>query len=643
MNRDAPSFHYRLSLGTASHIDEILKIDEPNGIFIKGENPHSRIDGLNHQVQEATKAAKSLESSNSRLQQQLASSESQLSSLLVECGILRQALDLDIAMAPRHGPILLSSKCALDNFYHKCDFQLLKRERDRNLSSMRTFEKMMAEAEVREACLVAELKAMDKNHAAQILAIEKAHAEIVAVKDKEIKDAKEIIDTLRLKKGSIKLCDGEKKTVEGCFETALGPRPWFEKSNAPRGQTFGWTFEEWLEAFDLHKILAKPFNKMLRYDEGCPRKLIVNNLLPEDDAANRRAFLHALGTNGSRETILAMLRSTPLLEELTTAIWKGVERFTKSLDMVAAGIARRKEKFDGPVTLEDAKDNADSKLRQLTYGPTRKYYDSLRQLVGSPGTDGLAAMAREHVAADDSDLDFIAPNYNIKTTSRLEWYIVADEKKALVELELDDWPEGGRHTPNELGFRFVASPTSEYFSTRIDAVNERLLAAGDKEKLSLEHFCALRMYTGPIYMKYNFILRGADESLTNDFIKKYLTENCRGNSYPTTMLYLCLGISKLSLISKAEPVYRAPGGRMPKEFFTKTADGTRGGVEVRRHLHIHRTWSAVNAVNFLLSCDPSSLAHVSPTLQPACRSSGACPPQRKRKKPKSMLLTQGRP
>ena len=84
-------------------------------------------------------------------------------------------------------------------------------------------------------------------------------------------------------------------------------------------------------------------------------------------------------------------------------------------------------------------------------------------------------------------------------------------------------------------------------------------------------------------MKYNFILRGADENLTNSFIKTYLESNCRGNTYPTTMLYLTLGISKLSRISKAQPVYRAPGGRLPKEFFSPSTEGTRGGVEVQRH------------------------------------------------------------
>ena len=81
-------------------------------------------------------------------------------------------------------------------------------------------------------------------------------------------------------------------------------------------------------------------------------------------------------------------------------------------------------------------------------------------------------------------------------------------------------------------------------------------------------------------MKYNFILRGAWEEYSNDFIRFYVSSKCRGNNYPTTLLYLCLGINKLSRITKAQKVYRAPGGRLPKQFFEDSDDGTRGGVEL---------------------------------------------------------------
>ena len=52
----------------------------------------------------------------------------------------------------------------------------------------------------------------------------------------------------------------------------------------------------------------------------------------------------------------------------------------------------------------------------------------------------------------------------------------------------------------DLGFRFVAAPDSPYFKPRIEEMN-RKLAALSAEGLTLEGFCALRMYTGPCYYK----------------------------------------------------------------------------------------------------------------------------------------------
>ena len=66
----------------------------------------------------------------------------------------------------------------------------------------------------------------------------------------------------------------------------------------------------------------------------------------------------------------------------------------------------------------------------------------------------------------------------------------------------------------------------------------------------------------------------------NDFIKFYVSTKCRGNTYPTTLLYLCLGINKLSILTKVQNVYRAPGGRLPSSFYEACNDGALGGVEL---------------------------------------------------------------
>ena len=78
---------------------------------------------------------------------------------------------------------------------------------------------------------------------------------------------------------------------------------------------------------------------------------------------------------------------------------------------------------------------------------------------------------------------------------------MSDPDRALDLLGLDDWVEGGSHTPLELGFRHVNAPDSKHFLERIEAVNKRLRGIGEVQPLSMEHFVALRLYTGPCYCK----------------------------------------------------------------------------------------------------------------------------------------------
>jgi len=104
--------------------------------------------------------------------------------------------------------------------------------------------------------------------------------------------------------------------------------------------------------------------------------------------------------------------------------------------------------------------------RTLTFGGPDLYYESMMDLVGTPAMDGLVGMRREHTICADSQVKFTAPNYGITTTSRVEWFLVADPKSALQCLGLEDWTAGAAHTPYDLGFRFVAAPDSPYFKPK---------------------------------------------------------------------------------------------------------------------------------------------------------------------------------
>ena len=118
------------------------------------------------------------------------------------------------------------------------------------------------------------------------------------------------------------------------------------------------------------------------------------------------------------------------------------------------------------------------------------------------------------------------------------------------------------------------------FSLKLDARNEQL---EEKEigKLSMQEFQAARLYTGPMYMKYNAVLRGLGEQGLPKIKKKVLFEDmkrlCGDSRYVTTLHCISSAIVKLSRLAKPKTVYRGLAGRvLPSEFWLGQGHG---GVE----------------------------------------------------------------
>ena len=70
----------------------------------------------------------------------------------------------------------------------------------------------------------------------------------------------------------------------------------------------------------------------------------------------------------------------------------------------------------------------------LEYGSLSVFFGGLEGLVGSPNPMVMEAMAGEHSARSDSERDFTTSNYDLRTTSAVEWAFVATPDKP---------PEGG--------------------------------------------------------------------------------------------------------------------------------------------------------------------------------------------------------
>lgn len=188
-------------------------------------------------------------------------------------------------------------------------------------------------------------------------------------------------------------------------------------------------------------------------------------------------------------------------------------------------------------------------------------------------TSILESMEIEHTQREDSDLPFDVRNYGTTTTSRIEWTFVTDPVGGLEKLGLDEWP--GAERDRKDGIRQVRS--IESFDAQLKTLGARLVALGE-QPLSLAEFCALRCYTGPLYVKYNGSLRAAASGV--QALQKAHQSLCRGNNYVTTVHVLSAAITKLGKLEPAELVYRAPGGALPKSFWSRQPEGMQGGIEV---------------------------------------------------------------
>eukprot|EP01042_Synura_sphagnicola_P000576 gene576-622_t len=92
--------------------------------------------------------------------------------------------------------------------------------------------------------------------------------------------------------------------------------------------------------------------------------------------------------------------------------------------------------------------------------------------------------------------------------------------------------------------------------------------------LTRAELVALRLFTGPMFMKYNCVLRGYPQEIAR---------NLKGNRYITTIHTIASGIVKLSRVAELpenRKVYRGLGGMiLPEKFWKPDKYGCRGGVE----------------------------------------------------------------
>ena len=200
-----------------------------------------------------------------------------------------------------------------------------------------------------------------------------------------------------------------------------------------------------------------------------------------------------------------------------------------------------------------ASDGADFTLQ---YGGLETFYGGLEGAVGSPDPKIWPAMEREHTSEADADAVFTASNYGLTTTPRDEWaFVVAPGRR---------WAE---ERTGQLHRRQPMLVTE--LEARVKARSDELQLLGEPALLLTEALGG-RLYTGPMFVKYNDLLRGFGPNLAG----------CLGNRYVTTTHVINSCLVKTSKLTRAAKVYRGvTGGLLPDAFWKPNAQNVRGGVE----------------------------------------------------------------
>ena len=209
---------------------------------------------------------------------------------------------------------------------------------------------------------------------------------------------------------------------------------------------------------------------------------------------------------------------------------------------------------------------------QLAFGGLDSFFRGLEGHVGPQCmVDGslLKAMEVEHTQATDADVPFQCGR-DFTTTSKTEFYFVVDPEEGLRVLDIGAYPP----EENRPGNRKPLPPSS--LEENMAELNMRLQQLGDNPLLR-EEMLAGRLFTGPMFTKYQAVLR---IFIGIEFLTSKFEELCMGNTYPTTIHAINACILKLSKLTRAQKVYRGIcEARLSDSFWTPNEFGVRGGVE----------------------------------------------------------------
>lgn len=145
----------------------------------------------------------------------------------------------------------------------------------------------------------------------------------------------------------------------------------------------------------------------------------------------------------------------------------------------------------------------------LDYGHLQSFYHGLEGLVGPPSPNLAEAMKREHATQRDSMEYFTVNNYGTCTTSKIEFYFVAEPEAGLDACGLSEYPketklpEGEERDDRARMRRPNAIPK---YDAAVKEKNEQLHRQGQQPLIN-EELVGARLYTGPMSARRESNLR----------------------------------------------------------------------------------------------------------------------------------------
>lgn len=215
----------------------------------------------------------------------------------------------------------------------------------------------------------------------------------------------------------------------------------------------------------------------------------------------------------------------------------------------------------------------------LGHGPIVDFHKGLEPVLGPSKKLLFEAMEKEHCESVDSDVIFVAGNTGVTTTSRIEWNFVVDpSRKRLEELHLNEWPT---ETILEPKLRRVPRPIDDFEEDLVE-INKKLHRIG-LPRMTLMELIALRIYSGPLGIKFNKMIRRytAGHRPGQEWRLEEESKLCLGNKYSTTIHVIQSAISKLGKINPNQKGYSGVSGHLLHDrFWNNHPDlNSKGGVE----------------------------------------------------------------